>query len=73
MQVDVVAEMTASVWKVAAKPGDVVEASDEVVTLESMKMEIPVMADHSGVIVEVLVAEGDVVNEGQTLLRIETG
>jgi biotin carboxyl carrier protein len=59
------------VWKVAVRPGDRVEASDEVVTLESMKMEIPVLAGHAGVAAEVLVAAGDTVREGQALLRID--
>jgi biotin carboxyl carrier protein len=43
------------------------------VILESMKMEIPVLAEVSGVIVEVAVAEGDVVTEGDTIAVIETG
>lgn len=65
------AEMVASVWKVVASAGDIVEPNDTLVILESMKMEIPVPAEVAGVITEMTVNEGDVVNEGDSIAVIE--
>jgi biotin carboxyl carrier protein len=65
------AEMVASVWKVVASAGDVVEPNDTLVILESMKMEIPVPAEVAGVIKEMTVNEGDVVNEGDPIAVID--
>ena len=67
----VMAEMVASVWKVVARAGDIVEPNDTLVILESMKMEIPVPAEVAGVITEMTVNEGDVVNEGDSIAVIE--
>ena len=60
---EVRAEMVANVWKVVAAEGDHVDDGDTLVILESMKMEIPVLAEGSGVITKMHVAEGDVVQE----------
>jgi acetyl-CoA carboxylase biotin carboxyl carrier protein len=65
------AEMVANVWKVVAAPGDNVDDGDTLVILESMKMEIPVLAESSGVIAEIAVNEGDVVQEGDLIARVE--
>ena len=65
------AEMVGSVWQVVAKEGDMVEPSDTLVILESMKMEIPVPAEVAGVIKEMSVIEGDVVNEGDWIAVID--
>lgn len=64
---EIVAEMVANVWKIVAEPGAVVGAGDIVVILESMKMEIPVLAERPGTVAEVRVQEGDVVQEGDIL------
>ena len=64
------AEMVASVWKVLTPTGSTVAAGDPVVILESMKMEIPVLAEESGTVRELHVREGDVVNEGDILAVI---
>jgi len=68
---DVVAEMVANVMKVAVQPGERVEVGDAVVLLESMKMEIPVLAEHAGTVTAVRVATGDVVQEGDVLISID--
>ena len=68
---DVVAEMVANVLKVAVGTGERVDVGDTVVLLESMKMEIPVLAEHGGVVAAVKVAEGDVVQEGDVLVTID--
>jgi len=60
-----------TVWKIQVAPGDTVAEGDEVLILESMKMEIPVEAESSGVIASLDVAEGDAVAEGQVLATIE--
>ena len=62
------AEMVASVLTVTAAPGDRVEVGDTVMLLESMKMEIPVLAERAGTIAEIRVVEGDVVQEGDVLV-----
>jgi acetyl-CoA carboxylase biotin carboxyl carrier protein len=53
------------------KVGDTVEEDDEIMILESMKMEIPVLAPEDGTIKEILVQEGDSVVEDQTVAKLE--
>jgi biotin carboxyl carrier protein len=65
------AEMVANVWKVVAKAGDQVEEGDTLVILESMKMEIPVVAESDGAVREIAVNEGDVVQEGDLIAVID--
>lgn len=65
------AEMMANVWKVVVSPGQVVQVGDEIVILESMKMEIPVLAEHDGVVAELRVSEGQSVSEGDVIAVIE--
>ncbi len=67
----VTASMAGNAWKVLVKPGDLVEAGQDVVILESMKMEIPIAAENGGTVTEVKVNEGDFVNEGDVLVVIE--
>ena len=67
---EVRAEMVANVWKVVAKQGDQVDDGDTLVILESMKMEIPVLAEGSGVVTKMHVAVGDVVLEGDLIATI---
>ena len=64
------AEMVANVWKVVAAQGDHVDDGDTLVILESMKMEIPVLAEAAGTITGLHVAEGDVVQEGDLIAEI---
>lgn len=67
----VVASLAGTVFKVLVGPGDMVAVGQEVVRLESMKMEIPVESETSGRVIEVLVHEGDFVNESDPLLIVE--
>jgi biotin carboxyl carrier protein len=67
---EVRAEMVANVWKVVVAQGDAVEDGDTLVILESMKMEIPVVAEGAGTVSELRVAEGDVVQEGDVIAVI---
>jgi acetyl-CoA carboxylase biotin carboxyl carrier protein len=68
---EVRAEMVANVWQVVASEGDQVADGDTLVILESMKMEIPVLADGPGTLTKLAVAEGDVVQEGDLIAVIE--
>jgi len=65
------AEMVANVWKVVVSEGDEVEEGDTLVILESMKMEIPVLAETSGRVTSLDVAEGDVIQEGDLIAVID--
>ena len=67
---EVRAEMVANVWQVVTSEGDEVSEGDTLVILESMKMEIPVLAEGPGVIAKLYVAEGDVVQEGDLIATI---
>jgi acetyl-CoA carboxylase biotin carboxyl carrier protein len=68
---EVRAEMVANVWKVVAAEGDSVADGDTLVILESMKMEIPVLAESAGTLSRLAVAEGDVIQEGDLIAVIE--
>lgn len=69
--VEVKASMAGNVWKVLVSEGETVSDGQDVVILESMKMEIPIAAEESGTIKEVKINEGDFVNEDDVLLVIE--
>jgi biotin carboxyl carrier protein len=62
--------MVANVWKVVAAEGDQVADGDTLVILESMKMEIPVLAETAGTLTTLHVGEGDVVQEGDLIATI---
>jgi acetyl-CoA carboxylase biotin carboxyl carrier protein len=64
-------EITGTVWTIVVQAGDVLEADDTIMILESMKMEIPVVAPEAGRVVELLVAEGAPVREGQEVAVFE--
>ena len=68
---EVEAHITCTVWKVEVQVGESVEEGDTVVVLESMKMEMPVEAEDSGVVKEILVEEGQSVSEGDPLVVLE--
>ena len=69
---EVRADMVASVLTVYADPGATVEIGDTLLLLESMKMEIPVIAEHAGQVREVRVEPGFVVQEGDVLVTLES-
>ena len=68
---EVRAEMVANVWKVVVAQGDSVTDGDTLVILESMKMEIPVLAEGDCTVSTLHVSEGDVVQEGDVIAVIE--
>jgi acetyl-CoA carboxylase biotin carboxyl carrier protein len=63
-------EMAGTVLELKVKVGDVVKAGQEIVILESMKMEVPVTAAHSGKVTEIKKQVGDFVNEGESLIEL---
>lgn len=65
------AEMVASIHSIIAEVGDEVGPTDPIVILESMKMEIPVLAERAGTVTEVSVSVGDVVREGDVIAIVE--
>jgi len=65
------AHITGNVWKIEVAVGDTVSEDDEVIILESMKMEIPVESEDDGVVKEIKCVEGDSVNEGDVLIVLE--
>jgi biotin carboxyl carrier protein len=65
------AEMVANVWQVVVAEGQQVGAGDTLVILESMKMEIPVLAEDPGRLSKLNVAVGDVVQEGDLIAVID--
>jgi acetyl-CoA carboxylase biotin carboxyl carrier protein len=68
---EILAEMVANVMSVVVAPGDRLEVGDTVVLLESMKMEIPVLAEAPGIVTAIKVSEGDVVQEGDVLVTLD--
>ena len=68
---EVRAELIGSLWKVLTAVGERVAVDQELMILESMKMEIPVLAPVAGTVQAILAAEGDIVQEGQPLLVID--
>ncbi len=68
---EIVAEMVANVMSVAVGPGDQVAAGDTVVLLESMKMEIPMLAERAGTVTAIKVTVGDVVQDGDVLVVLD--
>ena len=71
MAEDVRAEIVASVLEVMVSEGDQIGAGDTLVLLESMKMEIPVLAEVDGTITEVNVEVGDVIQAGHLIAVID--
>jgi len=68
--IHIVSELVANVMNVSVAVGDSVDVGDEIVLEESMKMEIPVLTEVAGTVVEVKVQPGDVVQEGEILAVI---
>lgn len=70
-QVELMSDVTGSVWKILMEVGTAVDAEEPILLIESMKMEIPLVSEKPGTIVEIMVAEGDPVSEGQVIAKIE--
>ncbi len=64
-------EIAGSVWKVEVAIGDSVAEDDPLIILESMKMEIPLLAPRAGIVRGILVAEGAPIAEGDVAVILE--
>lgn len=71
MTTEIKAPITGNLWKIVKAAGETIEEYDTVMILESMKMEIPVEAPKEGKILEIKVAEGASVIEGDVLAIME--
>ena len=65
-------EITGKVWKITAEKGQRLSEDEPIVILESMKMEIPVPAPLDCIVIDIVVAEGDTVTEGDVIAHIES-
>jgi len=63
--------MAGNVWKILVSVGDQIEEGQNVVILESMKMEIHIAAEKSGTVKEIKINESEFVNEGDVLIELE--
>lgn len=68
---DIAAHITGTIWKINVAVGDAIEEGDEVIVLESMKMEMPIEAEDPGVVREIRCYEGQAVSEGETLVVVD--
>ena len=66
-QIEVKSEIPGNVLRIEAKVGDSVGEEDAIIMVESMKMEIPVGAPSAGTVAEILVEEGEAIEEGQVV------
>lgn len=65
------AEIVGNIWKITARVGDQVGKGDTVAVLESMKMEIPVVAPAGGHVSQILVEVNQIVQEGDAIVEID--
>lgn len=70
-KIEVKSEITGTVWQIKVSLGDRVEAGDTLIVIESMKMEIPVIAEDGGVVKEILVKPTEPVAENQVVAILE--
>ena len=70
-RIEVLAEVTGKVWKIQMLEGVSVNEDDSSMIIEAMKMEIPVFSTDAGQLIEILVKEGDSVEDGQVVAVIE--
>ena len=64
-------EVSGSIWKIEVALGQKVADGDILVLVESMKMEIPVVAETAGTVASILIAEGEAITEGQSVVVLE--
>jgi acetyl-CoA carboxylase biotin carboxyl carrier protein len=72
MRIKINSEIAGQVWKITAPQGTSIGADEPIIILESMKMEIPILAPKAGVVLELHVGEEDMVAEGQWIATLES-
>jgi acetyl-CoA carboxylase biotin carboxyl carrier protein len=70
-QTKVTSDLNAMVWKIEVVAGQRVSEGDTLIVLEAMKMEIPVTAPRAGTVAAILVAEKQMVAEGEALAVLD--
>jgi len=68
---EITAPMGGKVIDVKVNPGDTVNEGDEVVIIEAMKMELPIVANASGTVKEVKCKKGDAVEAEAVIVVLE--
>ena len=68
---EVKAHISGTVWRIDVAVGDEVAEGDSIVTLESMKMEMPVETEEGGKVIELKVEEGQFVDEDEVIAIVE--
>jgi acetyl-CoA carboxylase biotin carboxyl carrier protein len=71
-RIELKSEVTGKVWKIEIQVGSIAAADEPVMIIESMKMEIPVSSEEGGTVSEILVAEGDSVEDGQIVAILQS-
>ena len=71
MSKEIKSNMAGTVLDLLVKVGDTVSVDQDVVSIESMKMEMMVPSDLGGKVSELCVAKDDFVQEGQVLIRLD--
>ena len=71
MKVKVESEIAGQVWKVVASVGDELAKDDVIIILESMKMEIPILAPRAGKLTALYVSAEDMISEDQAVAELE--
>ena len=71
MPEEIRSKITGTVWKIEVSKGDEVEDGDDLMILESMKMEIPVECPCDGTVMDIHVNEGQAIKEGDLLATVE--
>ena len=71
MALEIVAPMPGTIGEILVEVGDSVNADDELIILEAMKMENPIVAPEAGTVKEIKVKEADKVDSNQVLVVLE--
>ena len=71
-KIEIESEVSGNVWKIEKQVGDILNQDDVIMILESMKMEIPIEAPETGLLIEIKVNVDDQVEEDQVVAVIET-
>ena len=70
-RIEIESDVTGTVWKIEVEEGASVTEGQTLIILESMKMEIPVLASDDGKVAEIMVDEEDPVSEGQVVVVLD--
>jgi acetyl-CoA carboxylase biotin carboxyl carrier protein len=70
-RIEIESDVTGTVWKIEVEEGAKVTEGQTLIILESMKMEIPVLASDAGTVLEILVAVEEPVAEGQIVVVLD--